>query len=111
MSCASSSLTKNKQAALSEQSHSSIDTGTTGEMRAVHLYFLFAQVDHWVAERTRDALIRARAYDSTVDGDRKIGRGRRKPHMEVDNQIGMGHAFCLSTSCFRRSQGLALISG
>lgn len=90
------------------QYHSSDPPSSTGNLRPmspVPLYFLFAQFDHWIAEDNRAALIRARAYDPSVDGDRRTGAGRKKPHMEIDDQIGMGHAFCLSKCFHGRSSG------
>ncbi|KAF2231947.1 hypothetical protein EV356DRAFT_578834 [Viridothelium virens] len=73
-------------------------SSTSQRSTSVPLYFFFAQSDHWIADHTRAALISARAYDPTADGDRKMGKGRGKPHMEIDNRIGMGHAFCLTHS-------------
>ncbi|KAK7709106.1 hypothetical protein SLS57_008832 [Botryosphaeria dothidea] len=51
------------------------------------LFFLFGQQDHWVADETRDELIKAR------------GRGRKdaekwRPLMEVD-ESGIPHGFCI----------------
>lgn len=53
------------------------------------LFFLFAKEDHWVADETRDELIRLRARKG--DGE------EWKPKMEVDAS-GLVHGFCISES-------------
>ncbi|KAF2086836.1 hypothetical protein K490DRAFT_43145 [Saccharata proteae CBS 121410] len=66
------------------------------------LYFLFGQKDQWVADETRDELIRARGRGRGRDGEEVVvegeGKGKTaeswKPVMEVDGE-GVGHGFCL----------------
>lgn len=53
------------------------------------LRFLFAREDHWVADETRDELIRARGGD---------GGEAWRPVMEVDAQGGYVHGFCIEQS-------------
>ncbi|OCK78600.1 hypothetical protein K432DRAFT_301615 [Lepidopterella palustris CBS 459.81] len=70
------------------------------------LRFLFGKNDHWVANETRDDLIRARAGGNgggKEEGER--GRGKEegqvehwKPVMEVDEEEGLDHAFCIRQS-------------
>lgn len=70
--------------------------GAVGASEHVHprpiLRFLFAQKDHWVADETRDELIRARARGSGEDGE------KWKPVMEVDVEEGWVHGFCIKQS-------------
>ncbi|ORY17625.1 hypothetical protein BCR34DRAFT_446546, partial [Clohesyomyces aquaticus] len=54
------------------------------------LRFLFAKEDHWVADETRDDLMRARGK---VDDDEHW-----KPVMEVDEEEGWPHGFCIKHS-------------
>ncbi|KAJ9663005.1 hypothetical protein H2201_005883 [Coniosporium apollinis] len=54
------------------------------------LFFLFAKQDHWVADETRDDLIRLRAR-------RGDGEEEWKPKMEVD-ESGLVHGFCIRHS-------------
>lgn len=60
------------------------------------LRFLFAKEDHWVANETRDELIKARG--------RNGGRGEEdgaeewKPVMDVDEKEGWPHGFCIRHS-------------
>lgn len=52
------------------------------------LIFYFGENDHWVAKRTRDDLIHARAFrPDQPDG--------RKPGMMIDED-GIPHGFCIS---------------
>ncbi|KAF1966509.1 hypothetical protein BU23DRAFT_544378 [Bimuria novae-zelandiae CBS 107.79] len=53
------------------------------------LRFLFAEKDHWIADETRDELIKARGG---IDGE------DHKPVMEIDQQEGWVHAFCIQQS-------------
>lgn len=53
------------------------------------LRFLFGKEDHWVANETRDDLIRTRASNGNDEGD------SWKPKMEVDEEHGWPHAFCI----------------
>lgn len=60
------------------------------------LRFLFGERDHWVADETRDELIRARGRlpnDSERDEVEEW-----KPVMEVDTREGFPHAFCIRHS-------------
>jgi hypothetical protein len=58
--------------------------------------FLFAKKDHWVADETRDQLIRTRgrfSYGEVEEvGDVVDGW---KPVMEVDEREGWVHGFCI----------------
>ena len=56
------------------------------------LRFLFAKSDHWVADETRDELIKARAATKYAESERYW-----RPVMEVEEQ-GMPHAFCIKHS-------------
>lgn len=79
--------------------------GTANESPFPHprpkLRFLFGQNDHWVADETRDDLIRTRA--SVRDYDEKTGSDiekteQWKPIMEVDEEEGWPHGFCIKHS-------------
>lgn len=60
------------------------------------LKFLFAKKDHWVADETRDALIRTRGRFSRWDVQETEGMGENwKPGMEVDETEGWPHGFCI----------------
>ena len=59
------------------------------------LRFLFGQNDHWVADETRDDLIRARAFGEDYDGSGIKKIEHWKPRMEVDEE-GWPHGFCIS---------------
>lgn len=60
------------------------------------LRFLFARNDHWVADATRDTLIHTRGRFSTGSVEEVDGMGESwKPIMEVDNQEGWPHGFCI----------------
>ena len=52
------------------------------------LFFLFAKKDHWVADETRDELIKARGRGVGEEED------RWKPIMEVD-ETEIPHGFCV----------------
>lgn len=54
--------------------------------RRHRLFFYFGQEDHWVSERTRDDLIKARVRNG--DGE------QWKPVMEID-RFGVPHGFCV----------------
>jgi hypothetical protein len=54
------------------------------------LRFLFAASDHWVAKETRDDLIRERGMNSEGED--------WKPMMEVDEEEGWPHGFCIRHS-------------
>ncbi|KAH8724790.1 hypothetical protein GQ44DRAFT_708272 [Phaeosphaeriaceae sp. PMI808] len=63
------------------------------------LRFLFASKDHWVANETRDTLIRTRGRFSWGDVQEDEGMGENwKPAMEVDEREGWPHGFCLRHS-------------
>lgn len=61
------------------------------------LRFLFARKDHWVADETRDALIRTRGRFSTGNEVEEVeGYGENwKPAMEIDEREGWPHGFCI----------------
>jgi hypothetical protein len=61
--------------------------------------FLFAKKDHWVADETRDALIRTRGRYSAGDVQEVEGMGENwKPIMDVDEREGWPHGFCINHS-------------
>ncbi|KAH7074759.1 hypothetical protein BKA63DRAFT_320600 [Paraphoma chrysanthemicola] len=63
------------------------------------LRFLFARKDHWVADETRDALIRTRGRYSAGDVEEIDGVGENwKPIMEVDEREDWPHGFCIRHS-------------
>lgn len=63
------------------------------------LRFLFAKKDHWVADETRDALIRTRGRYSAGNVQEVDGLGEDwKPVMEVDEREGWPHGFCIAHS-------------
>ncbi|KAF2868306.1 hypothetical protein BDV95DRAFT_500445 [Massariosphaeria phaeospora] len=55
------------------------------------LRFLFGGEDHWVANETRDDLIKARGMNDTANE-------AWKPIMEVDEEHGWPHGFCIRHS-------------
>jgi hypothetical protein len=58
--------------------------------------FLFAKKDHWVADETRDALIKARGRVRNGEVEEVEGLGENwKPVMEVDEREGWPHGFCI----------------
>jgi len=64
------------------------------------LRFLFAKKDHWVADQTRDELIRTRGRYSAGGSVQEVGglgEGEHgwKPVMEVDEREGWPHGFCI----------------
>ncbi|KNG52566.1 hypothetical protein TW65_00170 [Stemphylium lycopersici] len=60
------------------------------------LRFLFARNDHWVADATRDTLIHTRGRFNTGSIEEADGMGESwKPIMEIDNQEGWPHGFCI----------------
>jgi hypothetical protein len=65
------------------------------------LFFYFGEDDHWVADHTRDDLMRMRGQGNSEDDWR--------PWMEIDQQE-IPHAFCLGECCQRVTISL-LISG
>ncbi|KAF2181869.1 hypothetical protein K469DRAFT_588844 [Zopfia rhizophila CBS 207.26] len=54
------------------------------------LRFLFARSDHWVANETRDELIKVRGANEAGDVE------EWKPKMEIDEEEGWVHGFCIS---------------
>jgi hypothetical protein len=61
------------------------------------LFFYFGERDHWVADRTRDDLMRLRGR-SNGNGEGVEGRGEEwKPKMEIDDK-GVPHGFCICKS-------------
>ena len=70
-------------------------TVTVGEQtkrtRPPKLLFYFAKTDHWVADHTRDELLRLRG--------RTDGKGEEwKPEMVVDEEDGLVHGWCIRQS-------------
>lgn len=63
------------------------------------LRFLFAKQDHWVADETRDDLIKARGTvaGGSVDGEEDEVE-EWKPVMEIDEDEGWPHGFCIKHS-------------
>jgi hypothetical protein len=58
--------------------------------------FLFAKKDHWIADETRDALIRTRGRFSREDLEEVEGLGDNwKPAMEIDDREDWPHGFCI----------------
>lgn len=60
---------------------------TATPLAAPKLFFYFGQKDHWVADRTRDDLIAARASQGGLES-------RRRPRMEIDTD-NVPHGFCI----------------
>lgn len=61
------------------------------EMRRPKLVFYFAKTDHWVADQTREELLRIRG--------RLEGEGEEwKPTMVVDEEDGLVHGWCIAQS-------------
>lgn len=58
------------------------------------LFFLFAKEDHWVANETRDRLIRERGRKR----ESRAAEDAWKPLMEVDVKEGWTHSFCIYQS-------------
>lgn len=67
-----------------------LTTSTAHPQPPPTLRFLFAKKDHWVADETRDDLIQARG---SQEGDEAW-----KPIMEVDEEEGWVHGFCIRQS-------------
>lgn len=57
--------------------------------------FLFAKKDHWVADETRDTLMKARGRAGDVEEVEGLGENW-KPVMEVDEKEGWPHGFCIA---------------
>jgi len=64
------------------------------------LFFLFGDNDHWVANETRDELIRARAGDEDW-----------KPQMEVDEVEGWPHGFSISKFLPLKRSTIRMLTG
>ena len=63
------------------------------------LRFLFAKKDHWVADATRDTLIRTRGRHSASAVEEVDGMGESwKPIMEIDEREDWPHAFVIKHS-------------
>jgi hypothetical protein len=60
------------------------------------LFFYFGRKDHWVADRTRDDLIRLRSgRHENVVSELEQGEAQVwKPKMEIDGE-GVPHGFCI----------------
>ena len=74
-----------------QKSANEIAGSTTASSSHTQLYFYWGSNDHWIAQDTRDRIIKTRARVEGQAGE------ERKPTMEVDSN-GIGHAFCLSES-------------
>ena len=65
--------------------------GQTKRTRPPKLLFYFAKIDHWVADYTRDELLRLRG--------RRDAKGEEwKPEMVVDEEDGLLHGWCIRQS-------------
>ena len=64
------------------------------------LRFLFGKQDHWIANETRDNLISSRG----CRGESEDGHEAWKPIMEVDEEEGWEHSFCVRDG---QSRGVA----
>lgn len=64
------------------------------------LRFLFAKKDHWVADATRDTLIRTRGRYSAGEGEEDVDVVGEdwKPVMEIEERGEWPHAFCIRYS-------------
>ena len=69
-----------------------LDPSTHPHSRPI-LRFLFAKTDHWVADETRDELMKVRGRLGDDSGDEVW-----KPKMEVDVEEGWVHGFCIKQS-------------
>jgi pimeloyl-ACP methyl ester carboxylesterase len=75
---------------------------------APRLFFWFAKSDHWVADRTREQVLQARAggiaetdAKSTIEprsSETERVHGRSKPTVLIDETDGLVHAWCLEQS-------------
>lgn len=62
------------------------------------LFFYFGENDYWMTNKTRDAIIAARAFQSTLPlADRKDWQVDSRPWMEID-QHNTDHNFCVEGS-------------
>ena len=81
--------------ALHEATSAAIIEGTVTTVSSPKLYFYWGQNDHWVAQSTRNELIRTRGRTS---GGRRDNAGEgSKPLMEIDKN-GVPHGFCIRHS-------------
>lgn len=69
------------------------------------LRFLYAKEDHWIADETRDALVKERGVlvgkrgDGDGEEDSLLEGGEEwKPRMEIDEVEGWPHGFCIKHS-------------
>lgn len=65
------------------------------KVKASRMFFYFGRNDHWVAEKTREEIIQAKAKSSSMVG----GKGGTGPTMVVCED-GLPHAFCLREYSF-----------
>ena len=70
------------------------DSLTTAASLPARMFFYFGRNDHWVAEKTREEIIQAKAKSSMVGG-----KGGTGPTMVVCED-GLPHAFCLREYSF-----------
>lgn len=62
------------------------DEHTGGLIPPAKIYLFFAQTDHWIADSTKETIIRARG-----------GRERGNVTILVDEKEGIPHGFCIRT--------------
>ena len=72
-----------------------VSVGTIAPAARTKLYFYWGQNDHWVAQSTRNELIRTRGRSR--NGRRGSLGGKHKPLMEIDRH-GVPHGFCIRHS-------------
>lgn len=67
------------------------DTRVNGSTRSPRLYLWFAKEDHWVADFTREEILRSKGAEGE-DG------GQTRPTIVIDETAGLVHAWCLEQS-------------
>lgn len=81
--------------------------GMKGLSPSPRLYFWFAKQDHWVADVTREEILKTRAIDGFVEREDDLGHGDgigsvdhdgRTPRIRIDETDGLVHAWCLTQS-------------
>ena len=63
------------------------------------LFFYFGMDDRWVANKTRETLVRTRAFPSEISLSERNWMLDNRPWMEVD-KLGVKHDFCNGKSSF-----------
>jgi hypothetical protein len=85
----------------SQQPVSNTNSGKAVIAQPPKTIFYFGKSDHWVAEKTREDIIRSRG---SIKGTTTTGNGngdvisRKRPKMVICEE-GLPHAFCLSELC------------